>query len=145
MPATSKPQHSMAFSRSPGAPGLDRVLASIAVAIVLCVPARAHLNLSCETVPLDAGADPRGWRVTDEYMHAELDTTSAASGARSLHLTRENPSGIGRVVQEIGVEQFDGNRLRLSVRIRNGEQRTATPGLWIRVEGDMGLLYADSV
>ena len=135
----------MALSRSPGAPGLERVLASIAVAIALCVPARAQLNLGFETVPLDASAEPPGWRMTDEHMHAELDTTSAASGARSLHLTRENPSGIGRVVQEIGVEQFDGNRLRLSVRIRNGEQGSATPGLWIRVEGDIGLLYADSV
>jgi C-terminal processing protease CtpA/Prc len=99
--------------------------------------------LGFEDAAPQSGA-PTGWRVTTEATLVGIDTTTAARGVQSLHLTRVAASGTGRVAQEIDTERFDGNRVRVSAHVKIDDS-AAIAALWIRVEGDLGLLYADSL
>jgi len=99
--------------------------------------------LGFEDAAPQSGA-PTGWRVTTQATLVGIDTTTAARGVQSLHLTRVAASGTGRVAQEIDTERFDGNRVRVSAHVKIDDS-AAIAALWIRVEGDLGLLYADSL
>jgi C-terminal processing protease CtpA/Prc len=94
--------------------------------------------------PAPQSGVPAGWRLTTDNALVEIDATAAARGLQSLRLTPATPSGGGRVAQEIDTARLEGNRVRVSAHVRIDDS-AATAVLWIRVEGDMGLLYADSL
>jgi hypothetical protein len=93
--------------------------------------ADAQTNLGFED------ATPAGWRATAEDTLLTIDTTSAARGVQSLRLRG------GRVTQDVDPKRFDGNRLRISALVKTDGLGAAA--LWVRVEGELGLLYGDSV
>jgi C-terminal processing protease CtpA/Prc len=105
--------------------------------------AQAQVNLDFEDAAPQSGV-PAGWRVAAEDTLVEVDATTAARGLQSVRLTRTAPGGSGRVAQEIDTVHLQGNRVRVSARVKIDDS-AAMAALWIRVEGDMGLLYADSL
>jgi hypothetical protein len=98
--------------------------------------AAAQVNLGFED------ATPAGWRATPEDTLVRIDTTTAARGARSLQLLR-TADGSGRVAQDVDAKRFDGNRVRISAHVKTDGSGVAA--LWVRVEGELGLLYGDSL
>ncbi len=116
---------------------------SCCAALAWVTAAQAQVNLGFEDTAPPSGA-PAGWRVAAEDTLVAIDTTTAARGLQSLHLTRVAASGTGRVAQEIDTERSDGNRVRVSAHVKIDDSAT-TAALWIRVEGDRGFLYADSL
>jgi carboxyl-terminal processing protease len=107
------------------------------VALAWLAAVEAQVNLGFEDVAPQSGV-PVGWRAAADDALVAIDTTSAARGVRSLRL------GGGRVVQDVAAERFDGNRVRISAEVRV-DGPAANAALWVRVEGETGLLYADSV
>lgn len=112
-------------------------------ALAWVTAAQAQVNLGFEDAAPHSGV-AAGWRVAAENTLVTIDTTTAARGLQSLRLTRAAPSGSGRVAQEIDTERFEGNRVRVSAHVKIDDSATMA-AIWIRVEGDMGLLYADTL
>ncbi|HJR70364.1 MAG TPA: S41 family peptidase [Gammaproteobacteria bacterium] len=139
MTITSVVRHRAPERHGPRSPAI----LSWCAALAWVTATQAQINLGFEDAAPQSGA-PVGWRVTTEDTLAEIDTTTAARGLQSLRLTRVATSGGGRVAQEIDTERFEANRVRVSAHVKIDDSATMAV-LSIRVEGDRGLLYVDSL
>ena len=105
-------------------------------------PAAAQVNLGFEDPAAQAAESLPGWRVTGAGAVLDRNDGAARSGGASLRLTQREQDGAVRVSQEMPTAAIDGNRVRIAAYVEtNGAPGPAS--LWVRVDGDTGLLYID--
>ncbi|HEX7079671.1 MAG TPA: S41 family peptidase [Gammaproteobacteria bacterium] len=124
-----------------GARRRTSVVVACVVALAAASVRAARLDLGFEAV--GTGGLPVGWTVDDEDRGlVAVDSTVALEGLRSLRIEGDGREGAARAVLRIAPPDVEGNRLRITVRVKTeGVQGRAAP--WVRLESDAGLLYVD--
>lgn len=109
-----------------------------AAALVAATAAGETLGFSAA----DAGALPDGWRAAGDGAVIGVDDEVSFAGGRSLRIVSGGGGRRARAVRRIEPPDVAGNRIRISVRIRT-EAVDGAAGLWLRIDGDGGMLYVD--
>lgn len=114
----------------------------LAALVLDAPPAYAQTNLDFETAAAGvAGAVP-GWRVGDDDVSIELDSTVVRSGTYSLHLEKADPRGRGQFSQILDARNVPTDRIRVSAWVKTVDSAAS---LRIRVDDGGTLLYIGRV
>jgi hypothetical protein len=133
-------------------PNLGRAARWLAFALAIAAAAafaEAAENLGFESVDEPRGL-PLGWSFlgpADAPAGVASDADTVMEGQRSLRIERLTAAGVTRVTQRFAsgsLPQGGTRRVRLSGYARVAAAATATPSLWLRIDGAKGPLYLDS-
>src|SRR5690606_37994270 len=119
--------------------------AALSVLLLACLaaPAATAANFGFE----DAGNDgaPAGWSVRGDGYEIAVDRSIVLEGTGSLRISsRASGGSAARVSQHVPPPRLDGNRLRVTARIRT-DAVDGSAGLWLRIDSGKGLLYVDGM
>jgi hypothetical protein len=104
-----------------------------------------------ETAPVIAlprEAMPSGWvQFGTPDFQVGLDRSVAHSGSSSGHVTArsETPNGFGSLSQVIRADNYRGKRVRFSAYVKTRGATGAGVGLWMRVDGNGGIMTFDNM
>ncbi|MEZ4317855.1 MAG: hypothetical protein R3F61_10135 [Myxococcota bacterium] len=90
---------------------------------------------------------PDGWFLAGSNpKNYEADVVSEAySGEGSArYRSKADKSGFGTLMQQVGAEEYRGKRVMMSAYVKS-EDVTGWSGLWLRVDGEKGMLSFDNM
>jgi hypothetical protein len=116
---------------------------AIIISVALCAAADAQVNLDFETRTAD-DVTPQGWRSRDSDAEFSLDDRVVHAGTHSLRVTSADASRLNRFSQTLEAHEIHGNRVRITAHVKTSAETTGTAALWVRLDGDTGVVYVDS-
>lgn len=97
---------------------------------------------------LPAEPMPTGWmRIGSAAFRVGLDRSVSRSGGTSGHIAAStaSPDGFASLSQIIGADDYRGKRIRFSAYVKTRNASGIGAGLWMRVDGNGGVLAFDNM
>ncbi|MBN1237635.1 MAG: hypothetical protein JXB36_03990 [Gammaproteobacteria bacterium] len=128
--------------------GRSGAVATALAAVLLALPEAGADDAAANRgfdLAAEGGTAPAGWTVRGDGYAVAVDRSVAYDGSGSLRIAGSAADGAGaRVTQRLAPPPLPGNRMRISAYVKT-QRVDGSAGLWVRIDGEEGLLYVDGV